>query len=103
MKAIEISGFNTLRAYSAHGQRIGYALLEDRRVVFYDIDRCVHGVFNERYTDDVAECFVGIREFVMWQYDHCRYTDERTFGDAELIAIVKKARDKAERVPGLEN
>lgn len=70
------AAWNTGRGYSRAGQRIAVKVLSDGRVAFYDIDRMIDGVTLNQFVDPVLGEAIDqkrLREFLMTEYDHCRY------------------------------
>lgn len=72
------TAWSTGRTYSPAGQRISAKLLVDGRVAFYDADRMIDGITNNRYLGEVigeAEVDVALlQDFLLGEYDLCQYT-----------------------------
>lgn len=69
--------FNTGRTYTANGQRLGCALLDDGSIVFNDIDRGIFGTVDAGglTLDDVITLNCFTQRAIMQDYDANRYTD----------------------------
>jgi len=69
--------FNTGRTYTAEGQRIAAALLENGDIVFNDIDRCIFGTITAGgFTlEEVISLNCFTQKGIMADYDANRYAD----------------------------
>jgi hypothetical protein len=75
--------FNTGRTYSAAGQRIAAALLDNGNIVFLDVDRSVCGTIDAGglTIDDIETLNCFTQRAIMGDYDANRYTDALTNND----------------------
>lgn len=69
--------FNTGRTYTAQGQRIAAALLDNGNIVFNDIDRTISGTIDAGglTLEDIEALQCFIPRAILADYDANRYTD----------------------------
>jgi hypothetical protein len=100
-----VFAWNTGRAYSDSGQRVGAKLLTDRRVAFYDVDRMIDGVTEEKFVwegaGDPAVHGNRLQRFVMTEYDHGRYTTGIRQVAVDDFAFANALREQACALPTL--
>lgn len=88
--------FNTGRDYTAKGQRIAAALLDNGDIVFFDCDRRIHGTIaaNGLTREEMISFGQFTQKAIMSDYDQNRYENNLS-GNEE---IVQQLRDIAESI-----
>lgn len=71
--------FNTGRTYTANGQRLGCALLDNGNIVFNDIDRGIFGIIDAGglTLEDLEALNCFSQKVIMEDYDANRYSDNQ--------------------------
>ena len=95
MQPVKTIAFNTGRQYTANGQRVAAALLDNGDIVFYDCDRGVYGLIGSVLSaEETLELGLFTQYWVMDDYDKNQYTND--VGDNRDLLI--QLRDTAEQV-----
>ena len=76
-----ITIFNTGKPYSAEGQIIGAALLDDGSIIFYDVTRMICGSID----GEARQKLTSFKAFVETEYLNNRYTGI-SFSEVDFLA-----------------